>query len=88
VLHHLDEAEHRPDNADRGRKTARRLEDFRNFLLLLGLIVEFQGSGMLASSRSSEMMHRIRCPRCRLRGQKEHARGHVEKPALLADGAF
>ena len=42
VLHHLDEAQDRPDNANRGRESAGRLEHLGNALFVLGLIIQFK----------------------------------------------
>src|ERR1700760_4166839 len=42
MLHHLNQAEHGAQDADRWRKATRRLEDLRDALLGLGLIVQLQ----------------------------------------------
>ena len=42
MLHHLDQAKHRADDADRRSEASRRFEDLRNFLLHLGFVVDLK----------------------------------------------
>ena len=53
MLHHLDQPEHRADDADGGRESARRFEYLGNLLLVLGIWLSSSSSIILRSSCGS-----------------------------------